>query len=63
MAMVMTETCLMTLLIFHAAGVFCMYPQSFMTKTSQSYSDFYTATLLIFVIFALKDASNPRPME
>ena len=44
------------------AGIFCTYPQAFMTKTSQFFSEFITSTLLMFVIFALKDDSNPGAM-
>ena len=44
------------------AGVFCTYPQAFLTKASQFFSEFITATLLQFVIFALKDESNPGAM-
>ena len=49
-------------LIFHEAGVFCTYPQAFLTKTSQFFSEFITATILMFVIFALKDESNRGAM-
>jgi aquaglyceroporin related protein, other eukaryote len=37
------------------AAIFCTYPQSFVTKTSQFFSEFIASTLLMFVIFALKD--------
>ncbi|KAF2099448.1 aquaporin [Rhizodiscina lignyota] len=40
------------------AGVFCTYPQPFLTKTSQFFSEFIASTILMFVIFALKDESN-----
>ncbi|KAF2036678.1 aquaporin [Setomelanomma holmii] len=40
------------------AGIFCTYPQAFLTKTSQFFSEFIASTLLMFVIFALKDPSN-----
>ena len=40
------------------AGIFCTYPQEFMTKTSQFFSEFIASTVLMFVIFALKDDSN-----
>lgn len=43
-------------------GVFCTYPQAFLTKTSQFFSEFITATILMFVIFALKDESNRGAM-
>ncbi|CAL8578236.1 glycerol channel [Xanthoria parietina] len=44
------------------AGIFCTYPQAFLTKTNQFFSEFITATLLMFVIFALKDESNRGAM-
>jgi aquaglyceroporin related protein len=44
------------------AGIFCTYPQAFLTKTSQFFSEFIASTILIFVIFALKDDSNPGAM-
>ena len=40
------------------AQIFCTYPASFMTKGSQFVSEFIASTLLIFVIFALKDETN-----
>jgi aquaglyceroporin related protein len=40
------------------AAIFCTYPQPFLTKTSQFFSEFIASALLIFVIFALKDPSN-----
>lgn len=40
------------------AGIFCTYPQPFVTKASQFFSEFIASTLLMFVIFALKDPSN-----
>ncbi|KAF2178203.1 aquaporin [Zopfia rhizophila CBS 207.26] len=40
------------------AGIFCTYPQPFLTKTSQFFSEFVASALLMFVIFALKDPSN-----
>lgn len=40
------------------AGIFCTYPQTFLTKASQFFSEFIASTLLMFVIFALKDDSN-----
>ncbi|EON67587.1 hypothetical protein W97_06955 [Coniosporium apollinis CBS 100218] len=40
------------------AGIFCTYPQTFLTKSSQFFSEFIASTLLMFVIFALKDDSN-----
>lgn len=44
------------------AGIFCTYPQAFLTKTSQFFSEFIASTILMFVIFALKDDSNPGAM-
>ena len=40
------------------AGIFCTYPQAYVTKASQFFSEFIASTLLMFVIFALKDPSN-----
>jgi len=44
------------------AGIFCTYPQAFMTKAGQFFSEFIASTILIFVVFALKDDSNPGAM-
>jgi len=43
------------------AAVFCTYPQPFLTKASQFFSEFIASTILMFVIFALKDDSNNGP--
>jgi aquaglyceroporin related protein len=40
------------------ASICCTYPQPFLTKISQFFSEFIASTLLMFVIFALKDPSN-----
>ena len=40
------------------AQIFCTYPAGFVTKASQFFSEFIVSTLLLFVIFALKDDSN-----
>jgi len=40
------------------AAIFCTYPQAFLTKTGQFFSEFIASALLMFVIFALKDPSN-----
>lgn len=40
------------------AQIFCTYPQSYMTKAGQFFSEFIASATLIFVIFALKDGSN-----
>jgi aquaglyceroporin related protein len=47
------------------AGIFCTYPQAFLTKWSQICSEFIASTILMLVILALKDdthngASNVR---
>jgi aquaglyceroporin related protein len=44
------------------AGIFCTYPQAFLTKGSQFASEFVASTILMFVIFALKDDTNPGAM-
>ncbi|KAF2219030.1 aquaglyceroporin like protein [Elsinoe ampelina] len=40
------------------AGIFCTYPQPFMTTTGQFFSEFVASTLLMFLIYALKDDGN-----
>ncbi|KIW98450.1 uncharacterized protein Z519_00111 [Cladophialophora bantiana CBS 173.52] len=40
------------------AGVFCTYPQPFLTKTGQVFSEIISSSVLVFVIFALKDDAN-----
>ncbi|KAK6437475.1 glycerol channel [Oleoguttula sp. CCFEE 5521] len=40
------------------AGIFCTYPQADLTKASQFFSEFIASTILMFVIFALKDDTN-----
>jgi len=40
------------------AGIFCTYPAPFMTKTGQFFSEFIASTLLMFLIYALKDDGN-----
>ena len=44
------------------AGIFCTYPQAFLGKSNQFFSEFITSTMLMFVIFALKDESNRGAM-
>ena len=44
------------------AGIFCTYPQPFMTKVNQFFSEFIASSILMFVIFALKDESNQGAM-
>ncbi|KAK3071607.1 glycerol channel [Teratosphaeriaceae sp. CCFEE 6253] len=41
-----------------SAGIFCTYPADFMTKTGQFFSEFIASTLLMFLIYALKDDGN-----
>lgn len=40
------------------AGIFCTFPQPFMTKTSMFFSEFIASVLLMFVILALKDNTH-----
>jgi aquaglyceroporin related protein, other eukaryote len=40
------------------AGVFCTYPQPFLTTTGMFFSEFITSAMLVLVIFALKDDAN-----
>lgn len=44
------------------AGIFCTYPAAYLTKASQFFSEFIASTILMFVIFAMKDDSNPGAM-
>lgn len=41
-----------------SAGVFCTYPAAFMTRTGQFFSEFVASTLLMFLIFTVKDDAN-----
>lgn len=40
------------------AGIFCTYPQPFMTRTGMFFSEFIASAILQFVIFALADSGN-----
>jgi len=40
------------------AGIFCTYPAAFMTKTGQFFSEFIASSILMFLIYALKDDGN-----
>ncbi|KAF2449530.1 aquaporin [Karstenula rhodostoma CBS 690.94] len=40
------------------AAIFATYPQPFVTKASQFFSEFIASAILMFVIFALKDRAN-----
>ncbi|KAK6003280.1 hypothetical protein QM012_001125 [Aureobasidium pullulans] len=40
------------------AGIFCTYPKAYMTKASMFFSEFIASSILMFVIFALKDDTN-----
>ena len=40
------------------AGIFCTYPQQFLPRASMFFSEFIPSTVLMFMIFALKDDSN-----
>jgi aquaglyceroporin related protein len=40
------------------AGIFCTYPAAFMTRTGQFFSEFIASTILMFLIYALKDDGN-----
>ncbi len=40
------------------AGIFCTYPQPFMTKTGQFFSEFIASTILMFCIYSLQDNGN-----
>jgi glycerol uptake facilitator-like aquaporin len=41
-----------------SAGIFCTYPAPFMTKTGQFFSEFIASSILMFMIYALKDDGN-----
>lgn len=43
------------------AGIFCTYPQPFLSKASQFFSEFVASTILMFCIYALTDKSNNGP--
>ncbi|KAH7324426.1 aquaporin-like protein [Stachybotrys elegans] len=40
------------------AGIFCTYPQPFMTRTGMFFSEFVASTILQFVIYAMADPGN-----
>lgn len=40
------------------ASIFCTYPADFMSKTGQFFSEFLASSILMFMIFALKDNDN-----
>ncbi|MCJ1300869.1 hypothetical protein MMC08_003668 [Hypocenomyce scalaris] len=40
------------------AGIFCTYPQAFLPRANMFFSEFIASTILMFVLFALKDDSN-----
>ncbi|KAK4962951.1 glycerol channel [Elasticomyces elasticus] len=41
-----------------SAGIFCTYPAEFMSRTGMFFSEFIASTLLMFMIYALKDDGN-----
>lgn len=44
------------------AGIFCTFPQTFLSKGSQFMSEFCITAIMMFVIFGLKDESNTGAM-
>jgi aquaglyceroporin related protein, other eukaryote len=40
------------------AGIFCTYPAAFMTRTGMFFSEFIASTILMFMIYVLKDDGN-----
>ncbi|SMR48555.1 unnamed protein product [Zymoseptoria tritici ST99CH_1E4] len=40
------------------AGIFCTYPAEFMTRTGMFFSEFIASTILMFMIYAIKDDHN-----
>jgi len=41
-----------------SAGIFCTYPAAFMTRTGMVFSELISSTLLMFLIYVLKDDAN-----
>ena len=41
-----------------SAGIFCTYPAPFMTRTGMFFSEIVSSTILMFMIYALKDEGN-----
>lgn len=39
-------------------GIFCTYPQAFLSKTGQFFSEFIASSILMFVIYAINDNGN-----
>ena len=44
------------------AGIFCTYPQAFMTTNAQFWAEVIETTMLMFGILALQDMSNAGPV-
>jgi aquaglyceroporin related protein len=44
------------------AGIFCTYPQAFMTTNAQFWAEVVETTMLMFGILALQDMSNAGPV-
>lgn len=40
------------------ATIFCTFPQLFVTKASQFFSEFIASAILVLVVFALRDPGN-----
>lgn len=40
------------------AGIFCTYPQPYLSKTGQFFSEFIASSILMFTIYALNDNGN-----
>ena len=40
------------------AGIFCTYPQPFMTRTGMFFSEFLASSVLMFTVFGLLDENN-----
>lgn len=43
-----------------SAGIFCTYPADFMSTTGQFFSEFIASSILMFLIYALKDGTHMR---
>jgi aquaglyceroporin related protein len=40
------------------ASIFCTFPQPFLTRSSQFFSEFIASAILVLVVFALRDPGN-----
>ena len=45
-----------------SAGIFCTYPAGFLSTTGQFFSEFIASSILMFLIYALKDGRSSQPL-